>query len=90
MRTYGRDSLLVGANLLVAPLLASLGLRVGLQSDERPRAKMEAEAASLRKQGYLVASVETFVLRGIGRSDAGPQWYRVTYEKTSQRETGVE
>jgi hypothetical protein len=34
VREYGRDSLLVWANLLLAPLFAALGMRVGIQSEE--------------------------------------------------------
>ncbi|HJW20931.1 MAG TPA: hypothetical protein VJ506_00730 [Candidatus Limnocylindrales bacterium] len=49
---------------------------------------MEAEAASFRERGYLVAAVETFSLPGIGRPDASAHWYRVTYEKTSAGERG--
>jgi hypothetical protein len=81
VRTYGRDSLLVWANLMLAPLFAALGLRIGLQSEQRLAAKMESDAASLRKRGYLVTSVETFSLPGIARPDAGAHWYRVTYEQ---------
>jgi hypothetical protein len=84
VRSYGRDSLLVWANLLVAPLLAVLGRRVGLQSEERLAARMEADAAALRKQGYLVASVETFSLPGLARADAAAHWYRVTYERSTR------
>lgn len=83
VRSYGRDSLLVWANLLLAPLLAALGRRVGLQSEERVAARMEADAAELRKQGYLVASVETFSLPGVARADATARWYRVTYERST-------
>ncbi len=82
VRTYGRDSLVVWANLLLAPLLTALGLRVGLQSDERLAARMEADAAAMRKKGYLVASVETLSLPGLARPEAGAHWYRVTYEPT--------
>jgi hypothetical protein len=81
VRSYGRDSLLVWANVLLAPVFTALGLRVGLQSEERLAARMEADAAALRKQGYLVGSVETFSLPGLGRPDAGAPWYRVTYER---------
>lgn len=71
VRSYGRDSLLVWANLLLAPPLASLGLRVGLQSEEHLAARIEADAATLGEQGYRVASVETFSLPGLARADAG-------------------
>lgn len=86
VRSYGRDSLLIWANVLLAPLFAARGLRVGLRSEERLAAKMEDDAAAMRKRGYLVRSVETFSLPGIGRRDAGAHWYRVTYERS---ETGA-
>jgi hypothetical protein len=84
VRSYGRDSLLVWANLLLAPLLAAFGRRVGLQSEGRLAARMEADAAALRKRGYLVASVETFSLPGLARADAAARWYRVTYERSTR------
>jgi len=81
VRTYGRDSLLVWANLLLAPILAALGLRVGLSSHERLAARMEADAAAMRKAGYLVGTVDEFSLPGLAGADAGAHWYRVTYER---------
>ena len=48
VREYGRDSLLVWANLLLAPLFAALALRVGLESEERLAARIEADAAAMR------------------------------------------
>ncbi len=81
VREYGRDSVLVWANLLLAPLFAALGLRVGLQSEERLAARIEADAAAMRKRGYLVASTETFSLPVIGAPGRAASWYRVTYER---------
>jgi len=81
VRTYGRDSLLVWLNVLIAPLLAALGLRVGLDSEARLQARLESDAAAMRNRGYLVAKVETFTLPGLVRSDAEARWYRVTYER---------
>ncbi len=80
VRDYGRDSLLVWANMLLGPLFAALGLRVGLRSEEQLAARMQADAAAMRKKGYLVASVQTFSLPVIGARDATASWYRVTYE----------
>lgn len=81
VRSYGRDSLLLWANFLFAPLLAAFGRRVGLQSEEQLAARMQDDAAKFRKQGYLVASVERFALPGLTRADASATWYRVTYER---------
>ncbi len=47
VREYGRDSLLIWANVLLAPLFGLLGLRVGLQSEERLATRMEADAAAM-------------------------------------------
>jgi hypothetical protein len=76
VREYGRDSLLVWANLLLAPLFGVLGLRIGLQSEEQLAARIEADATKMGKRGYLVASAETFTpaRRGDNRRGAGNQW----------------
>jgi hypothetical protein len=81
VREYGRDSLVVWANLLLAPVFAALGLRVGLQSADRVAARMADDEASMRRQGYLVTQVESFALPVLGSRDAQATWYRVTYEQ---------
>jgi hypothetical protein len=83
VRDYGRDSVIVWANLVLAPLLALLGLRVGIRSEERLRAKIEADSTAMRRRGYFVASIETFSLPVIGAPSHVAYWYRVTYEMTS-------
>jgi hypothetical protein len=83
VREYGRDSLLVWANLLLAPLFAALGLRVGLQSEAQLEARIEADTAAMRKRGYLVASVETFSLPVLWGAAKTASWYRVTFERTA-------
>jgi hypothetical protein len=85
VREYGRDSLVVWANLLLGPLFAALGIRVGLQSEERLSARIEADAAAMRRRGYLVASVETFSLPVIGAPRSTASWCRVTYERSDSR-----
>lgn len=80
VKDYGRDSLLVWANLLLAPLFAPLGLRVGLQSEEQISARIQSDTATMRRKGYLVSSVQTFSLPGIVAPGAAANWYRVTYE----------
>src|SRR5664279_1004424 len=80
VKDYGRDSLLVWANLLLAPLLALLGTRVGLQSGERIAARIESDTAAMRTKGYLVSSVQTFSLPVMGSAHATANWYRVTFE----------
>jgi hypothetical protein len=83
VREYGRDSLLVWANLMLAPLFAALGLRVGIQSEEQLAARIEADTAAMRKQGYLVASAETFTLPGIAGRGTDARWHRITFERSS-------
>ena len=83
VREYGRDSLLVWANLLLAPLVAALGLRVGIQSEARLAARIEADAAAMRTKGYLVASTQTFSLPVVGAPRQTANWYRVTFELAS-------
>ena len=83
VREYGRDSVLVWANVLLAPLFAALGLRVGLQSEERIAARIELDTAVMRQRGYGVRSVETFSLPVIGAPARPASWYRVTYELLS-------
>jgi len=83
VREYGRDSLLVWSNVLLAPLFARLGLRVGLQSEERVIARIQADTDEMRKRGYLVASTRTFSLPVIWGGGQAATWYRVTFELTS-------
>ena len=47
VREYGRDSLLVWGNVLLAPLFSALGLRVGLQSEEQLAARIVADTAEM-------------------------------------------
>ena len=83
LREYGRDSLLVWANLLLAPLFAALGVRVGLRSEEQLAAHIEADTAEMRKRGYLISSVETFTLPGLAGRNTDAHWYRITFERVA-------
>jgi hypothetical protein len=83
VRTYGRDSLLVWANLLLAPLFAALGMRVGVRSEEQLAARIEADAAQMRQKGYLVASVQMFALPVLFAPGYRANWYKVTFERTA-------
>jgi len=88
VKDYGRDSLLIWGNLLLAPLFARLGLRVGLRSEEQISALIQADATAMRKKGYLVASVQTFSLPGIVAPGAAANWYRVSFEAAPQSGDG--
>jgi hypothetical protein len=83
VREYGRDSHLVWANLLLAPLFAALGMRVGIQSEEQLAARIEADAAAMRTKGYLVSSTQKFSLPVSGAPHQTANWYRVTFELVS-------
>ena len=83
VREYGRDSLLVWANLLLARLFDALGLRVGLQSEEQLAARIEADTAAMRKRGDLVASAETFTVPRIAGRRTDARWHRITFERSS-------
>jgi hypothetical protein len=83
VREYGRDSLLVWANLLLDPLFAVLGLRVGIQSEDQLAARIESDAAAMRTKGYLVVSTQIFSLPVIGARAKTANWYRVTFEMAS-------
>ena len=83
VRTYGRDSLIIWANLLLAALFAALRLRIGVQSEEQLAAKIEADVAAMRKRGYLVTSTETYSLPVIGLPRQTANWYRVTFGLSS-------
>ena len=74
VREYGRDSLLVWANLLLAPLFAALGLRVGIHEDQLA-ARIESDAAAMRTKGYLVVSTQIFSLPVIGARAKTANWF---------------
>ncbi len=88
VREYGRDSLLVWANLLLAPLLSALGLRVGLQSEDQLAARIEADTADMRKRGYAVSSIQTFTLPGLAGRNTDARWYRVTFDQVAPPSRG--
>ena len=71
------------ANLLLAPIFARLGFRVGVRSEEQLRAKIEADSTAMRRRGYFVASIQSFSLPVIGAAPQVAYWYRVTYEVSS-------
>ena len=51
-----------------------------MHSDEQPAARIEADAAAMRKKGYLVTSTQTFSLPVISAPRQTASWYRVTFE----------
>jgi hypothetical protein len=83
VREYGRDSLLVWANMLLGPLFAAMGLRIGLRSEEQLAQRIAADEASMRRKGYLVASTETFSLPVVGAPTAAAHWYRGTNQQAT-------
>ena len=75
--------MLVWANVLLAPLFSALGLRVGLQSEERLAARIEADTAAMTRQGYAVSSIQTLTLPSVMGRGTEAHWYRVTFERAS-------
>lgn len=80
VKSYGRDSLLLWVNPLIASLLVSMGLRVGLRSDAEVLDRMEKDALAMGERGYRVAASDQFDLAVIGAPGGKASWYRVTYE----------
>jgi hypothetical protein len=58
---------------------------VGVQSEERLAARIEADAAAMRIKGYRVASTQTFSLPVVGAPRHAANWYRVTFELQSPK-----
>lgn len=84
VKDYGRDTFLVAFNFLLAPLVALLGLRVGLLSEADVRDRMEKDALRMAERGYRVASADRRVVPWLARVGWGDRasFYRVTYELT--------
>jgi hypothetical protein len=80
-RSYGRDSLLLAVNPVLAGIAAALGLRVGLKSAAQVEADMERDAKAMRKRGYAVDRAEEFHAPVAALPTASATWYRVTYRR---------
>lgn len=82
VRDYGRDAFLVAANVLMAPLVALLGLRVGLTSEAAVLDRMDRDAQRMADRGYRVAAADRLVVPWLARLGWGDRaaFYRVTYE----------
>ncbi len=90
VKDYGRDTFLVAANLLIAPVVAALGLRVGLWSEADVRDRMEKDSLRMAERGYRVASADRLAVPWLARLGWGDRasFYRVTYELESTRNAG--
>jgi hypothetical protein len=82
VKDYGRDTFLVAANLLLAPVVAALGLRVGLLSEADVRDRMERDSLRMAERGYRVAAADRLAVPWLARLGLGDRtsFYRVTYE----------
>ena len=80
VKSYGRDSLLVWINPLLAAIQASLGLRVGLRSQADVVDRMQADVLAMADRGYRVVSSEEYDLPVILAPGQRASYYRVTYE----------
>jgi hypothetical protein len=85
VRSYGRDSLLVLLNPIIAALQATVGLRVGLRSDAEVLQEMELDAQKMQQRGYRVASADQHDLPVLGPPGRKATYYRVTYELVTDR-----
>ncbi len=81
VKYYGRDTLLMSANLLLAPLMSAFGLRPGLRSEADVLDRMEKDALRMADAGYEVASIDRFVVQWLARLGFGDKasYYRATY-----------
>jgi hypothetical protein len=79
VKTYGRDAFLVLWNPVVAGLMVTLGLRVGLWSDAQLLDRMERDSLAMTERGYRVTSSDEFVVPVLWPG-ASTNYYRVTYE----------
>jgi hypothetical protein len=86
VKDYGRDTFLVAFNLLLAPLMARSGRRVGLQSDADVLDQMEKDSLRMADKGYRVVSADQYTVPWLARLGWGDKatYYRVTYELTDQ------
>jgi hypothetical protein len=82
VKEYGRDTFLVAFNLLLAPLMASRGRRVGLLSEADVLDRMEKDALEMGDRGYRVVSADRYAVPWLARLGWGDRatFYRVTYE----------
>ena len=81
VKTYGRDSALIAWNPILSALMSSLGMRVGLFTDEQLRERMEKDALDMLRRGYRVVATEELrmpLLLPVGQSS---NYYRVTYQR---------
>jgi len=58
----GRDTFLIAANLLVAPIMAALGRRIGLRSEADVLERMQQDALRMQAKGYEVVSADRYAI----------------------------
>jgi hypothetical protein len=80
VKAYGRDSLLVWLNPLVAALESSLGLRIGWRSDAEVLDRMQKDVSAMEGRGYRVVASEQIELPVFLAPKVRASYYRVTYE----------
>jgi hypothetical protein len=84
VKSYGRDSLVLWLNPLVAAVQASLGMRVGIRSEAEVLDAMEKDALKMAERGYRVSTADRYDLPVLfGRGQAA-SYYKVTYELTTE------
>jgi hypothetical protein len=80
-KAYGRDAFVIWWNPILAWLMASAGLRVGLFSDAQVLQRMEADSLNMQARGYRVVSSDEFLLPIFGLRGRTTSYYKVTYER---------
>lgn len=81
VKTYGRDAFLFWWNPIVAAVMSSAGMRVGVFSAAELVDRMERDALEMRSRGYRVASSEEVSVPLLFPSGKTTNYYRVTYER---------
>ena len=86
MREYGRDSLLIWLNPFFSALETSLGLRVGLRSDNEVLARMQKDVLAMERRGYRLTACDEYALPVLLAPGRRASYYRVMYELRDQEE----
>ena len=82
VKTYGRDAFLLAWNPLAAAVMSSIGMRVGVRSEQQVIELMEKDALEMLGRGYRVADTHEVRVPLVLRPGKSTSYYRVTYERT--------
>lgn len=82
VKTYGRDTLLFAWNPLAAAVMSSIGMRVGVRSEQQVIELMEKDALEMLGRGYRVVDTREVRVPLVLRPSKSTSYYRVTYERS--------